>query len=155
MNWFRLRWIEQDELLEPETDARRADDRAGEPEQDLENQRLTRFRRRAVVFALATVFVGGMLAALFGKGGYHELHGLRSEAGRLEVEVAGLKLDVDLLQREMLSLEEDPAAREKIAREQLGFVLPGEIDLLLPRAPSPEAVEEVPGGDDRAAPGGP
>ena len=49
------------------------------------------------------------------------------EARRLERENAGLEQAVARLRREVRALRGDPAALERAAREELGYVRPGEI----------------------------
>ncbi|HUK66145.1 MAG TPA: septum formation initiator family protein [Anaeromyxobacteraceae bacterium] len=50
-----------------------------------------------------------------------------AEAGRLERENAALAEQVAKLRREVKALQGDPVALERAAREELGFVKPGEI----------------------------
>jgi cell division protein FtsB len=50
-----------------------------------------------------------------------------SEVARLERENAALEQRVATLRREVKALQGDPAAVERAAREELGYVKPGEI----------------------------
>jgi cell division protein FtsB len=96
--------------------------------------RLARARRRVVGIVLATVFVAGSLAAVFGDRGYLELARLEREAAELDARVAEEEALVRELERHVDRLEHDPYARERIARERLGLAEPGELTFLLPGA---------------------
>jgi cell division protein FtsB len=121
-------------VYEPATDARLADEtpaRGGSI--DPERQRRVRLRRGVFVLCLTTFFLAGSLIALVGQGGYVDLHRKREEARQLREEVATLRINVGVLDHVVGRLEAEPLERERIAREQLGLILPGEIDFLLPR----------------------
>jgi cell division protein FtsB len=94
--------------------------------------RRRKFHRKITVLALCGVFAAGAATALFGKGGYLELQRLRHERETVRLEVERQQAAVVELQNEIHRLEHDPMARERIAREQLGFARPGEITFLLP-----------------------
>jgi len=142
MDWPRFRWGRLREVAEyePATDARPAEE---EPARggcvDPERQRRARLRRGVLVLCLATLFLAGSLVALVGRGGYVDLHRKREEARLLREEVVTLRINVDVLEHVVGRLEAEPLERERIAREQLGLILPGEIDFLLPR----EGVREL------------
>jgi len=88
--------------------------------------------QRGITFALVLVFLGGSAAALFGERGY--LDGRRQHARLQELRVLHdvNKQRVDALRRDIERLKNDPFAVERIAREDLGYVAPGELTLLLP-----------------------
>jgi cell division protein FtsB len=145
MKWYRQgsRDVVEPTIPVAHTDARRFDGptRRGDP--DPERRRSERLRRRMRVLAFNVVFIGGILAALIGRGGYFDLvrhRGQREEARR---QVAEQQARNEALLRAIDSLERDPAAKERIAREQLGMADPGEIQFLLPReggeAPAPDS----------------
>jgi len=143
MDWPRFRWGRLREVAEyePATDARPAEE---EPARggcvDPERQRRARLRRGVFVLFLATLFLAGSLVALVGRGGYVDLHRKREEARLLREEVVTLRINVDVLEHVVGRLEAEPLERERIAREQLGLVLPGEIDFLLPRETAGESL---------------
>jgi enolase/cell division protein FtsB len=115
------------------TDARQSDGappRRG-PDPDVDRRR--RVRRRLVVGVLGSVFLLGTAQALFGDGGYLDLRRSRHEATELRAEVKRQLDEVVALKRSVRSLREDPQAIERLAREELGFAHPGEIQFLLPR----------------------
>ncbi len=119
------------------TDARPADESPRRQRFDPEAGRRVRFRRRAIAFILGSVFVAGSLAALFGTGGYVELRRQDRDNAKLEAEVSAARIRVAQLTADVEGLESDPTYRERVAREQLGFVKPGEVSILLPREDSP------------------
>ena len=59
------------------------------------------------------------------------------DAERLERENAALEQSVARLRREVKALRGDPAAVERAAREELGYVKPGEIVYKLDEVTSP------------------
>ena len=110
---------------------------------DPEFERKRKLRRSWAIAMLLMVFMGGIAAVMFGDRGYLDVqrqsahrHVLQTDYDNHLKRVAQLKDDVDRLKR-------DPAAVERIAREQLGYVAPGEVTLLLPgdnpNAPSLDA----------------
>ena len=130
---FSRRPAEPADSLPPASDAHPGGPHPRRAEHDPEVKRRVVIRRRALIFLLCSIFVAGSVAALFAEGGYMDLHRLRDEAQTLEGEIEtrrerlrGLKLQIERLQG-------DPLARERIAREELGLVRPGEIDFLLPK----------------------
>jgi cell division protein FtsB len=115
------------------TDAHPAADHPRRLARDPEARRRARRRKRAVRLLWGVAFAAGLLTALLGDGGYADLTRLRTEAESMHEQLAEQRARVARLQDEIVRLQTDPAARERIAREQLGLVLPGEIDFLLPR----------------------
>lgn len=96
-------------------------------------KRETRLSRSAVWLRRAGVYAGGavlvlvLMHTLFGPYGYlsmrrsqHEIEQLREEIDRLDHENADLS-------GEIRALQTDPAAIEKVAREQMGLARPGEM----------------------------
>ena len=83
-------------------------------------------RPRALALYLAALAVLLTLSAL-------DPNGLRKavrhegEAERLERENGGLERSVTRLRRDVKALSGDPAALERAAREELGYVKPGEL----------------------------
>jgi cell division protein FtsB len=109
------------------------------PTVDPEIDRRRRMRRSWSIAAGVIVFAFGVMAAMFGDRGYLDVR--RQEARRQALQTAYDEhvQRVQELQNDIKRLKSDPAAIERIAREQLGFVAEGEITLLLP-------------GDDPSAP---
>jgi cell division protein FtsB len=96
-----------------------------------------RLRRPGWIVAGALALLG--LAALLGDNGALALWRLRGEIGALQQEVRTLEAENARLARAIAELRENPAVIERIAREELGLVRPGERVLRFPRTPRPGA----------------
>lgn len=84
--------------------------------------------------------VGGILAlllvaALFGDRGLLHLWRLRQELDTVQRGVQSLEAENERLSRAITELRENPDVVERIAREELGLVRPGERVLRFPRTP--------------------
>ena len=133
-DWLRFRRREGREPADRDFTDARAVERAGRRrELDPEQRRRLKLRRRALVLGLSAACLAGSLAAFVGKGGYLDMVRLRNEIADLEADVDQRQAAIRQLEREVVLLERDPMARERLAREQLGLVRPGEVDFLLPR----------------------
>jgi cell division protein FtsB len=93
-------------------------------------------KRRGAIFMFMIVFAGGTAAALFGDRGYLDVQRQQAQLQQLLDESEAHQQRVDALSREIQRLRADPSAVERIARENLGYVAPGEITLLLPEDPA-------------------
>ena len=87
-------------------------------------------------------FVGVGLAllvavAVFGDRGVLQLWRLRTELETLHHDVATLEAENARLSHAIADLRDNPAVIERIAREELGLVRPGERVLRFPRRPRP------------------
>ena len=114
-------------------DARPSAEHVRRQQSDPGRMRLGKLRRRTLIAALSAVCLAGTVAAVIGEGGYVDSQRLEAEIRALERLVAERQAAVERLEQECRHLESDPLARERVAREQLGLVRPGEVDLLLPR----------------------
>ena len=83
-------------------------------------------RRRFTISYTIALLVLLALSAL-DKEGLRKARRNEAEAERLERENAALEQRVARLRREVKALQGDPAALERAAREELGYVKPGEI----------------------------
>ncbi len=76
-------------------------------------------------------YFGALLFLLAGSaldpGGLRKARQQEAEARRLEAENAALEQAVARLRRDVKALRGDPAALERAAREELGYVKPGEM----------------------------
>jgi cell division protein FtsB len=117
----------------PDSDARPSGAARRERHEPPEAARRRRLRRRALKFGLVTLVVCAVASAVVGRGGWLDARALRHEVRRLHGEVDSRRQAVAALRAEVEQLASDPFARERIAREELGLVQPGEIDFLLPR----------------------
>ena len=153
MSWLRKR---SREVVEPtipvaHTDARRFDGptRRGDPDPD--RRRSEVLRRRVRILAFNVVFVAGILAAFVGRGGYFDLARHRDQRQDARQQLAEQQARNDDLQRTIELLKHDPAAKERIAREELGMAKRGEVQFLLPREVG-ESAEPGSGGQGSAVP---
>jgi cell division protein FtsB len=80
-----------------------------------------------------------LIAAVFGDTGILALWRLRAELESLHRDVQGLEAENERLSRAIAELRHKPEAMERLAREELGLVRPGERVLRFPRDPSPPA----------------
>lgn len=108
-----------------------------EPPEDASPEMVRRYRIRRWIFrvAMGAIFLSVLGWAIYGERGWVDLQRRQEELERLRAEVAVQATTVEGLRRQVADLRSDPKAVERIAREELGYALPGEISLLLPRAP--------------------
>ena len=90
--------------------------------------------RRLGTVAAVVVIVGVLLHAMFGANGMVVYRQKRAEMKTLESEVIRLQQENARSVDEIKSLESDPAAIEKEAREQLHYTRPGEVVFVGPQA---------------------
>jgi len=83
-------------------------------------------RKKAAILASIIVLVGLLVGSLFGDRGLLQLVSQRERADALAKEIEQLKADNSRLAADIGALRRDPAAIERIAREELGLVRPGE-----------------------------
>jgi cell division protein FtsB len=76
--------------------------------------------------------VAALAIMAFGAQSLTRVWQIRHEVESLEREIAGLRAETAGLQATVAQLRSDPDAIEKVAREVLGFVKPGERVLKLP-----------------------
>lgn len=81
-------------------------------------------KRWSIFLAAAAVLAA--LSAL-DRDGLRKHRRLEADAGRVEAENEALRQENARLRREARALAGDPAALERAAREELGFVRPGEM----------------------------
>ena len=93
--------------------------------------------RLAAALAIALA-LGWLPYQVYGRTGLAQLMKLRGELAALRAEGAALRESNARLRHQVALYEEDPAAAvERVAREQLGLVKPGEVVYrLTPRLPS-------------------
>jgi cell division protein FtsB len=134
------RWPRRDErdALDGElTDARPVAEHKRRHELDPEARRRVKLRRRALLLGLVGVCLAGSVVAMVGEGGYLDRNRLRQEIALLDADIARREAELVRLEEQVQALDVDPLARERVAREQLGLVKPGEVDFLLPKQPEP------------------
>jgi cell division protein FtsB len=116
---------------EPEPPARRARNDHGEeaPAARPETRHVRPASYVVVSLLLSALFFGIFLVS---DRGLLQLRKQRLQFVKAREEVAQLEADNKRLEAEVAALRSDPRALEKIAREELNLVRPGEIVLLLP-----------------------
>lgn len=82
---------------------------------------------RRVVLRPAVIVLGLLVLSLANPHGLRKALRNEREVERLERENAALEQRVMQLRREAKALQGDPAAVERAAREELGYVRPGEL----------------------------
>lgn len=89
-----------------------------------------RYRRALILLAIALSVLAGN--AIFGESGLRVLLEARRENKGVEQEIERLEQENRQLEGEIQGLRSDPAAIEKLAREQMQMAKPGEIIFTLP-----------------------
>lgn len=96
----------------------------------LKPKKRPRYRRALILLGIALSVLAGN--AIFGKGGLRALLEARRENQGIEQEIERLEEENRQLEGEIQSLRSDPAAIEKLAREQMRMAKPDEIIFTLP-----------------------
>ena len=86
----------------------------------------------ARAWTTALLVVGALVILGYGGQSLTRVWHLKREVEHLEHEIAGLRAETAELSTEVARLRSDPESIEKVAREQLGLVKPGERVLKLP-----------------------
>ena len=89
--------------------------------------RLGRLVERTLPLAVLATAVVGAPVMIFSPQGLPRLRGLERELADVEAENAQLRRESDALRGRVQRLREDPAAVERIARDDLGFVRQTEV----------------------------
>jgi cell division protein FtsB len=84
-------------------------------------------RRRQIVWASVVMALLLAVSSFAGEGGFRRYWRLRQDLRTLHDRNARLTDENAKLRREVQAMQDDPAALERAAREELGFVRPGEI----------------------------
>jgi cell division protein FtsB len=98
-------------------------------------------RRRIATGAIAVFSIWFFVHVMFGANGMVVYRQKKTEYQNLQKEISGLQQENERYTQEIKSLETDPKAIEKEAREQLHYARPGEVIYVSP-APPPVAVRE-------------
>jgi cell division protein FtsB len=89
---------------------------------------------RTTSFVVVSLLISALFFAIFlvSDRGLLQLSKQRRQITKVREEIAQLEADNKRLEAEVAALRTDPRALEKIAREELNLVKPGEVVLLLP-----------------------
>ena len=97
-------------------------------------------RRKAIGVALFLVMLASLLNALLGERGVRGLIKARHDYESLLAEIHTLEVDNERLTDEIRALRSEPLAVERIAREVLGMVKPGEVVVTVLESDEPDPV---------------
>jgi cell division protein FtsB len=97
---------------------------------DLHFDKATLYRNGALVLLLASIAL--IVHNIFGQNGYLALRRQQKELQTLQQQIEQLKLENEQLDKQIKALKSDPAAIERLAREQMHLVKPGEKIYMLP-----------------------
>ena len=93
------------------------------------------FRKRIFVLGLGCLFLVMVVTSIFGKKGVMDIHRTRVKLAELDGTLRRLQQDKARLESEIRTLETNPRAVEKEARDKLWLIKPGEKVLVVPKAP--------------------
>lgn len=94
--------------------------------------------RRFLVIVVALFIAALAVDSIFGPNGWIATYRLKLQVRQEQQAIEQLKQQNDQLSNEVRSLKTDPSAIERIARERMGLVKPGELVFKLP-AKTPSA----------------
>lgn len=97
----------------------------------------TSLRRKAATLGSIIALVALIVGALFGDRGLLHLLDQRHRAEALAQEIDALQAENASLVLEIAALRSDPRAIERVAREELGMLRPGETVFLVRDLPNP------------------
>jgi len=101
-------------------------------------QKDAQLRRRALTLASMIVLIALVVAALFGDRGMLHLLAQKERAEALARAIEELRAENRRLAEDIVALKRDPAAIERVAREQLGLARRGETVFLIRESAAPE-----------------
>ncbi len=101
---------------------------------------------RAIAVAAWTILLILFGAALFGERSLLRYHQLQQEKRRIEASIEAKRRENRRLLRELDALRNDRAYQERLVREELNFVRPGEIVYRFPDTPPPGPTSRTPPG---------
>ena len=97
-------------------------------------------RRKAATLASIILVLALVVGSLFGDRGFLQLVRQQQRAEEMAREIEELRAENGRLAAEIVALRSDPRAIERLAREELGLVRPGETVFLI----RPEAAADRP-----------
>lgn len=72
------------------------------------------------------------LLTLAGGKSYRDLAAVRERESQLEARLAATRSEIESVERRLERLRRDPVTLERLAREELGMVRPGDVVIVLP-----------------------
>jgi cell division protein FtsB len=111
--------------------------RAKAPKNGPKNERLGRHRvlllERVLPILLLAVALVGAPVLIFSSEGMPRVEALEKELDTVERENAELRRDIDIMRRRVERLRDDPAAVERLARDELGLIRASEVVFQFPK----------------------
>lgn len=89
---------------------------------------------RIAVGVFGLLIVAMLLLAVFNDGGALSVHNRHEKLAEIKAEIESLEQQNEQLRKQIYSLRHDPATIERIAREELRLVKPGEVVLVTPES---------------------
>jgi cell division protein FtsB len=93
-------------------------------------EKATLYRNGILVLLLASIAL--IVHNIFGQNGFLALRRQQKELHTLQLDIQHLTQDNEQLEKNIKALKSDPAAVERLAREQMHLVKPGEKIYILP-----------------------
>jgi cell division protein FtsB len=114
---------------------------------DFHFDKATLYRNGVLVLLLISIAL--IVHEVFGQNGYLALRRQQKELQTLQQQIQQLKQENEQLDKQIKALKLDPAAVERLAREQMHLAKPGEIIYTLPNkapesSPPPPAAKDSP-----------
>jgi cell division protein FtsB len=78
-----------------------------------------------------------LLVIVAGIKGYRDLATINAEKQNLEAQITASESRIRVLKDRIVRIKDDPATLEQLAREELGWVRPGDVVIVLPEEPAP------------------
>lgn len=95
-------------------------------------QQRARWLQRAMRYALGALLLFVFMNGIFGDNGYLAMRRARADAEKIRQEIQQLNQENQRLAGDVRALKTDPAAVERVAREEMGLARPGELVFRLP-----------------------
>lgn len=86
---------------------------------------------------LVVVALSFVLLAAAGLNGVRDLRAAYARKARIEDQIVQAEQRIEILQGRVARLRDDPAALERLAREELGLVRENDVVIVLPATPEP------------------
>ena len=112
---------------------------------DFHFDKATLYRNGVLVLLLISIAL--IVHEIFGQNGYLALRRQQEELQALQQQIQQLKQENEQLDKQIKALKSDPAAVERLAREQMHLAKPGEIIYTLP-SKAPENPPPLPAAKD-------
>ncbi len=116
------------------------------------SEQMSNFLRKNLNWFLAVGLALLLLQDVFGTHGLLAMRRAQKEAARVQLEIDQINQENRRLQENVKALKTDPAAIERIAREEMGLARPGEYIFKIPAKPGDAPALVSPAPDSAAKP---